>query len=83
VGGSEPGAEPREEGMGSSYQAFCIAQRSLQPWPFGAVMATEEEEEGDEGQGEAETEEATGAAADARQEGQRQDQQGGERWPPQ
>ena len=38
MGGSAPGAELHEEGMGSSYQALCIAQEGLQPWPFAAVM---------------------------------------------
>lgn len=52
MGGSEPGAALHEEGMGSSYQAFCIAQRGLQPWPFGAVVeeAGEEEEAGGAGE---------------------------------
>lgn len=45
VGGSLPGAALTEEGMGLSYQAFCIAQRGLAPWPFGAV----EEGEGEDG----------------------------------
>ncbi|KAL4437198.1 hypothetical protein ABPG75_004337 [Micractinium tetrahymenae] len=44
VGGSEPGAALAAEGMGTSYQAFCIAQRGLAPWPFGAQLAGEEEE---------------------------------------
>lgn len=45
MGGSLPGAALTEEGMGLSYQAFCIAQRGLTPWPFGAM----EEAEGEEG----------------------------------
>ena len=55
MGDSEPGAALQEEGMGFSYQAFCIAQRGLQPWPFGAVITEVEgqnEEEGGEGEGE-------------------------------
>lgn len=39
--------------MGTSYQAFCITQRGLVPWPFGAQPAeTEEEVEEAEGEGE-------------------------------
>ena len=45
VGDSEPGAALQEEGMGFSYQAFCIAQRGLQPWPFGAVISEDGNEE--------------------------------------
>jgi hypothetical protein len=44
VGETSEGAALHEEGMGSSYQAFCIAQRGLKPWPFGAVVEEEEEE---------------------------------------
>lgn len=47
VDGTEPGAALTEEGMGLSYQAFCIAQRGLAPWPFGAV-AEEDDNEGEE-----------------------------------
>lgn len=54
VGGSEPGAALTEEGMGSSYQAFCIAQRGLQPWPFGAVQMGDSSASEDEGEEEAE-----------------------------
>lgn len=43
VGETSEGAALHEEGMGSSYQAFCIAQRGLKPWPFGAVVEEEEE----------------------------------------
>lgn len=45
VGGTNPGVALTEEGMGTSYQAFCIAQSGMQPWPFGAVMEEEAEEE--------------------------------------
>lgn len=58
MGGSDPGAALTDEGMGSSYQAFCIAQRGLQPWPFGAVSM--DDEDGEEGGG---GNEAAGAAA--------------------
>lgn len=46
MGGTEPGAALSEEGMGTSYQAFCIAQHGLAPWPFG-VQRAEEEEQGE------------------------------------
>lgn len=52
VGGTEPGAALAEEGMGTSYQAFCITQRGLVPWPFGAQPAETEEEVDAEGEGE-------------------------------
>lgn len=60
VGGTEPGAQLTEEGMGTSYQAFCIAQRGLAPWPFGAQLAAE-------GEGEDGTSGAEGGTADGQQ----------------
>ncbi|PRW58511.1 NADH dehydrogenase [ubiquinone] complex assembly factor 7 [Chlorella sorokiniana] len=49
VGGTVPGVALTEEGMGVSYQAFCIAQRGLAPWPFGAVEEAESEDGGEGG----------------------------------
>lgn len=62
MGGSLPGAKLTDEGMGLSYQAFCIAQSGLSPWPFGAV----EEEPGEAGG------ESAGPAPTPQQEGQQQ-----------
>ena len=71
MGGSLPGAALTEEGMGLSYQAFCIAQRGLAPWPFGAVV--EEEAEGaEEG---AEQEEAPQQQPQQQQQQQQEDVQ--------
>lgn len=62
TGESEAGAALTEEGMGSSYQAFCISQRGLQPWPFGAVQLHDSSDSEDEGA-------EAPAAADTRQPG--------------
>lgn len=67
MGGSLPGAKLTEEGMGLSYQAFCIAQSGLSPWPFGAV----EEEAGEDGGESAES------PTTPQQEGQQQQGAGG------
>ena len=53
MGGSEPGAELHEEGMGSSYQALCIAHAGLQPWPCAAVTEGADAEEVEGGEAEA------------------------------
>ena len=74
VGESEPGAALTEEGMGSSYQAFCIAQAGLQPWPFGAVsLEGNGSGSGSDGEGGSSDDEPCGGAAAEQQRQQRPD----------